>query len=261
MKGVSRFQLLTTISSLLLLIISGCKKIDVPTVTTSEVVDISSVKASCGGEITNDGGSVVTKRGVCWSLYQNPSITGNYTIDSSGVGKFTSQLTGLTASTTFFVRAYATNIAGTGYGNEMIFTTSEDYRKKFIGYFTFSVVRSQTYRACPSCVDTRDTSTFDGQISIYVSGDYYRGLSAGTGSRGSNSDINANQRLTIIFGPEGTFRLVTPEITESGIFVLEVGYHYSCSGSFMDTNRITFGVNNLGSIGYQVDYYVSGTRK
>ena len=92
-----------------------------PTVTTSAVSNVSSVMATCGGNVTSDGGNSVTARGVCWSTSQNPTVSDSHTTDGSGMGSFTSNITGLTAGTTYYVRAYAINDVGTAYGNEVSF--------------------------------------------------------------------------------------------------------------------------------------------
>ena len=95
-----------------------------PTVTTSAVSNITETSATCGGNVTSDGGATVTARGVCWSTSQNPTVSDSHTTDGSGTGAFTSSLTGLFAGITYYVRAYATNSGGTAYGNEISFTTS-----------------------------------------------------------------------------------------------------------------------------------------
>ena len=94
----------------------------VPTVTTDVISAIAATTATGGGNVTADGGSTVTARGVCWSTSQNPVATGSHTTDGSGTGTFTSSITGLTAGTTYYVRAYATNSMGTGYGTQVSFT-------------------------------------------------------------------------------------------------------------------------------------------
>ena len=94
-----------------------------PEVFTNEVTAITDTSATCGGNITSDGGAEVTARGVCWSNQHNPTIADTHTTDSIGIGAFTSLLTGLTGSTTYYVRAYATNSVGTAYGQERSFTT------------------------------------------------------------------------------------------------------------------------------------------
>ena len=97
-----------------------------PTVTTTAISDIDKTTATGGGNVTADGGATVTARGICWSTSQNPTISGSHTTDGTGTGSFTSAMTSLTANTTYYVRAYATNSAGTAYGEEVSFTTLPD---------------------------------------------------------------------------------------------------------------------------------------
>ena len=95
-----------------------------PTVTTSTVSNITASSANCGGNVTSEGSASVMARGVCWSTSHNPTISGNHTINGTGTGVFTSSITGLSESTTYYVRAYATNSVGTNYGEERTFTTT-----------------------------------------------------------------------------------------------------------------------------------------
>lgn len=93
------------------------------TLTTTDPSSKGTTTAECGGNITNDGGSTVTARGVCWSTTANPVITNSKTTDGGGSGTFTSSLTGLVPNTRYHVRAYATNSVGTSYGADKIFFT------------------------------------------------------------------------------------------------------------------------------------------
>lgn len=95
-----------------------------PTVTTTSVSDITSSSAKCGGNVTSGGGTSVTARGICWSTSQNPTINNSHTSSGTGTGTFTASMTGLSASTTYYVRAYATNNKGTSYGEQKTFTTT-----------------------------------------------------------------------------------------------------------------------------------------
>ena len=95
-----------------------------PTVTTTAASSITSTTASSGGNVTSGGSSSVTARGVCWCTSPNPTISSNHTENGTGTGSFTSSITGLSPSTTYHVRAYATNTAGTDYGSDKTFTTS-----------------------------------------------------------------------------------------------------------------------------------------
>ncbi|MCK4346313.1 MAG: hypothetical protein KAX05_13600 [Bacteroidales bacterium] len=94
-----------------------------PTISTTVISNITWNSATSGGNATANGGAPITTRGVCWSNSQNPTIADAFTTDGSGTGSFTSSITGLTPNTTYYVRAYATNSAGTGYGNEITFKT------------------------------------------------------------------------------------------------------------------------------------------
>ncbi len=96
----------------------------IPTVITGEISDIAQTTATASGNVTNDGGnSSFTTKGICWSTSANPSITDSHTNDGSGAGLFTSYLDSLTPNTVYHVRAYASNSVGTGYGDDVTFTT------------------------------------------------------------------------------------------------------------------------------------------
>jgi hypothetical protein len=95
-----------------------------PDVATTAVSSISSSSASSGGNVTSDGGASVTAYGVCWNATGTPTISDSKTTDGTGTGAFTSSIANLTASTTYYVRAYATNSVGTSYGDQVSFTTS-----------------------------------------------------------------------------------------------------------------------------------------
>ena len=96
----------------------------VPSLTTRELLNITNTTATGGGSITNDGGSSITAKGICWGTSPNPTTSNSKTTDGTGTTTFTSFITGLSASVTYYIRAYATNSTGTGYGNQQTFTTS-----------------------------------------------------------------------------------------------------------------------------------------
>ncbi len=94
-------------------------------IVTTSISSITQNTAFSGGSIANDGGATITSRGICWSsTNSNPTIFNSISINGSGIGAFSSSLTGLTANTTYFVKAYATNSVGTSYGNVISFTTT-----------------------------------------------------------------------------------------------------------------------------------------
>ncbi len=118
------------LSGILLVLSAGCKKDEEETpddqaitVTTSAVSNIITTSATCGGNVTSDGGSAITSRGVCWSTGADPTISNSHTSDGTGTGTFTSNLTNLTPNTLYHVRAYASNSTSTGYGSAVTFTT------------------------------------------------------------------------------------------------------------------------------------------
>jgi uncharacterized protein (TIGR02145 family) len=101
---------------------------EIPVVSTTIVTSITTSYAVSGGNVTSDGGANVTARGIVWSTGVSPAIDSNsgMTVDGSGIGEFTSNITGLLAETTYYGRAYATNSVGTAYGTQVEFTTSTE---------------------------------------------------------------------------------------------------------------------------------------
>jgi hypothetical protein len=97
----------------------------IPTVaSTATATAITSFTATSGGNVTNNGGASITARGICYSTKTGPKITDSKTTDGTTTGTFTSSMKGLSANTTYYVRAYATNSAGTAYGPEISFKTA-----------------------------------------------------------------------------------------------------------------------------------------
>jgi uncharacterized protein (TIGR02145 family) len=109
---------------LLLFFAWNCKKSnlkEVPLLKTLPATVLNSSSVKTGGEITSEGSGSVSVRGVCWSPSANKTIqdTVGITTDGNGIGQFSSTIGGLKPGTTYFIKAYATNNAGTGYGNEL----------------------------------------------------------------------------------------------------------------------------------------------
>jgi hypothetical protein len=110
-------------SIIILMIATSCKKGKVPIVETSQVTNVTTSRAVSGGNITNEGSGTIISRGVCWSISSNPTIVDNKTTDGAGAGSYISHISGLAGNAQYFVRAYATNDVGTGYGMAMALTT------------------------------------------------------------------------------------------------------------------------------------------
>jgi hypothetical protein len=94
-----------------------------PIITTTSVVASSCTSVNVNANVTSDGGSQVTARGICWNTTGLPTTTNSIAINGTGTGIFTQPITGLTPGVTYYVRSYATNIVGTAYGSEIVFKT------------------------------------------------------------------------------------------------------------------------------------------
>jgi len=122
MKQSARINAIRLICSILYL--TSCKEKPTPPIlTTANVSDITTSTAWSGGKVTGDGGAEVNSRGVCWYTSENPTEANSKSSGGSGTGSFTANLTQLIPDTKYYVRAYAANSEGTGYGNEVSFTT------------------------------------------------------------------------------------------------------------------------------------------
>ncbi len=150
----------------------------IPSLTTTAVTSVTTTTASTGGKISSDGGASVTARGVCWSTIQNPTVTDSHTEDGSGTGSFISSLTGLIPGTTYYIRAFATNIAGTAYGNELSFKTTEIVPS----VTTIEVTSITAYTA-----SSGGNITFDGGASVTV-----RGVCWSTNHDPTTADVHTN---------------------------------------------------------------------
>jgi uncharacterized protein (TIGR02145 family) len=93
------------------------------TLTTNVATSVTNITAISGGNITSDGGTPVTARGICWSTSPNPTVTNSTTNNGAGTGIFSSNISDLLGSTIYYVRAYAVNTTGVSYGNQITFTT------------------------------------------------------------------------------------------------------------------------------------------
>lgn len=104
---------------------TSCKKYSVPSLSTDDATDIKITSAVVGGTIIDEGSGVIIAKGVCWSTFPDPTVDDNIISSSSNEITFSVTIEGLEANKQYYVRAYATNDAGTGYGNQVIFTTNQ----------------------------------------------------------------------------------------------------------------------------------------
>jgi uncharacterized protein (TIGR02145 family) len=146
------WQFLLIINVFIFMLSTNCKKNDdnkVPQVSTDSISQISLTYATCYGTISSDGGSEVIESGVCWSTNQSPTVSDSKTTEGKGTGSFTSDLSGLLSATNYYIRAYATNNNGTGYGSSIAFTTLKVKDLLFnpsITYGSVSDMESNVYK-------------------------------------------------------------------------------------------------------------------
>lgn len=127
---MNKYSGFLVVTGLTFILMGGCKKDNdtaVPGIVIQAVHDVNATSAVVEGEITGDGGAAVTARGVCWDVTPNPTTVHNKTSDGSGVGHFTSSIDGLEPGTTYYVRAYAVNTAGTAYSSQQTINTGSTY--------------------------------------------------------------------------------------------------------------------------------------
>jgi uncharacterized protein (TIGR02145 family) len=177
-----------------------------PTVTTTAISSIAANTATSGGEVTSSGGSALTAVGVCWSTSQNPTI-GNANTNNGTSTSFTSNLTGLTFSTTYYVRAYATNAAGTSYGNQLSFTTTAP--ASATPTFTSSITVSDTTVAYNFQVSDYGTSPVTECGFYYSYNTKYTDISSDPGELTHIVSTNSNNGLPITGTASITF-LIAP---------------------------------------------------
>src|SRR5665648_108500 len=111
----------------LIVFLFSCKdeKKPLTPITTANASEITWTTAVSGGNVIDSGGRVIVSRGICWNTSNNPTISNSKTIEGGSIGPFISMLTQLTPNTSYYIRAYATDNTGTGYGNQVTFTTKQ----------------------------------------------------------------------------------------------------------------------------------------
>lgn len=173
-------------------VFTRCKKDEVPVIATSTVSNITATTATCGGVITSEGSSTVTSRGVCWSTGNTPTIADSKTTDGAGAGSFSSNITGLNGATQYYVRAYATNSIGTGYGMAMSLTTLGQSPSPVVTDATNIGVTSATLNGSVNANYLSTTVTFE----YGTTTNYGSTVTATQNPVTGNTNINVNADIT-----------------------------------------------------------------
>ena len=236
-----------------------------PVVTTKDIMDIHPLSATGGGVVTNDNGFTITSRGVCWSVVQNPTINDNHTTNGVGTGEFNTFMENLQNSTTYHVRAYATNANGTAYGEDKSFTTTS-------GEITVTTNAVTNVTASAATCGGNATITNDNNLPITAKGvcwstshnpsinDNHSNDGSGTGAFNSSItglSVNtqyyvrayATNQLGTYYGSEKSFTttvglpvVTTTEPTLNGTTVTSGGYVTSDGGFPVTARGICYGI-------------------
>ena len=117
------------------------------------------------------GGAAVTDRGVCWSTSEHPTTDDPHASNGTGIGSFSSQLTGLTPGTLYYVCAYAVNSQGTSYGSDVSFTTHYSGMR-----YVHPEGSCGTYQPCYNTIQAAIDAAADGDMILVCHGDYYENV-------------------------------------------------------------------------------------
>jgi hypothetical protein len=197
--------------------------------STTAISGITTSSANSGGVINSDGGAAVSARGIVWGTSSAPTIAlATKTTNGTGVGTFTSSMTGLTAGVTYYVRAYATNSVGTKYGSEISFNTSQAVA---------TLAATTTVSAIGSTTATSGGNiTYNGGATVTVSGIVWSTTSTPTiavSTKTTNGAANGAYTSSITGLTPGTLYYVRSYATNS------VGTNYGAQTSFTTLNTPT----------------------
>lgn len=153
----------------------------VPSLSTTAISNNQALSAQSGGTIINNGGAAVTSSGICWSTSANPTISGSNIAGTATSGSFSDTLTNLTLGTTYYVRAYATNSYGTGYGNQISFTVSTTGTVKDIDGNVYATITIGTQTWMLSNLRVTHYQNGDSILNAYTDPqyDWFNGTTAG----------------------------------------------------------------------------------
>jgi hypothetical protein len=220
--------------------------VDTATANFSPLTDVTYVAAHdsivSGGQVVSDGGATVTARGVCWSTSQNPTIATNKTVNGTGTGFFSSPFDGLTVNTTYYIRAYATNSAGTGYSPEQHVTTAYIGGEYFEGGLIYTIDATTLHGLIVTAGNLGVAPWENVTFTSYLSAGAY-----------STTDGDANTTLIIkYFGTSGNAAALAKSCRDGGY----TDWYLPSINEL--TTLVSSGVGNVRLVG-AVDSYWSST--
>jgi len=232
-----------------------------PVLTTTSISDTTAISASSGGNISSAGGSSITARGIVWGTSSNPTISlSTKTTNGTGTGSYSSQISGLTASTTYYVRAYATNTAGTSYGNEVSFTTNTiNLTNGLVAYYPFT----------GNAGDSSGNGNHGTVNGATLTTDRFGNVNRAYSFDGTSSFIEVPDSKSLSIegditmaawvydnGPSNNYHtILTKELNGDRGYNLSYSFYYGPGGSPTEVNKIFSGRRNGN--GAQVEYKFS----
>ena len=196
-------------------------------VGTWPATQVTNITATAGGQVDSDGGYPVVQRGICWGTTPDPAITGNHTHDGSGMGAFTTILTGLTPDMTYHLRAFATTSLGTWYGPDRTFRTA-------CGQRTIPMSENFNLAVFPSC--WKEQTEGSGILNSWT-------VSPTANAGGAPSEMVSEGQMAM----SGTTRLVTIPLNTVGISQLNLSFRHRLDswfyGAIMKIQSSTDGMN------------------
>ena len=178
-----------------------------PTVSTSAATSITESGATLGGNVTSDGGTTVTERGIVYNTTGTPNVNDDTKVQiGSGDGSFSDEITGLSAGTTYYVRAYASNSEGTSYGNDISFTTTKIQL----------TISSQNLTISKSYDGTNSAIVSDIVLAGVGSGDEVTATGEATYN---NAEVGEDKTITVVYslaGADGNPSVTLNNITPGG---------------------------------------------
>jgi uncharacterized protein YegP (UPF0339 family) len=207
----------------------------IPTLTTASISGITTTTAVSGGNIAGDGCTAITLSGVCWSKTANPTTSDSKTSDGVGSGQYVSNIIGLSAGTTYHIRAYATNSAGTAYGDDVSFSTLGHSPTSLTQPATNVSDTGATLNGMVNPNDLSTTVTFEYGITTSYGSNVTAAQSPLAGNTNTNvsADISglargtkyhfrvkAENPLGVAYGNDMEFLKQVPTITQSGVVYL-----------------------------------------
>jgi hypothetical protein len=197
--------------------------------TTTTVTSITDITASSGGNVTDDGGASITARGICWSTSSNPTTANSKTTNGTGTGTYASSLTSLGGiGQLYYVRSYATNSVGTGYGAQVSFNALYTYMVATGG----TITTSGDYKTHTFNSGSTFTVSAIGQNATYGNKVDYLVVAGGGGGGGA-----------IIGGGGGAGEV--DQVTGSTVTATGYSVTVGAGGAGQDNNR---GINGSNSV-------------